>query len=217
MKGKYFNLHRHSLPKDPEEYSIVNIFPEKDVPENCPYSVGFHPWFVSADRIDISIMLVEEKGAGAAAIGECGLDRACKIQFELQLKAFRAQIGIAGKLGKPLIIHCVRAYPDIISEKKSCGGDLPWIVHGFRRNAETAIHLIKHGFYLSFGEALIKDPGLGEVLRQVPSDKFFLETDESGTGIRDVYRAAAECLGIGEGELASIMSSNTQAVFKQLP
>ena len=188
---RYFNLHRHSPAKDLEETAIINIFPGQEIPEKHLYSVGLHPWSAFENALVRDLKLVEEKGKNAVAIGECGLDRLCELPFELQLKAFRAQIEIAANLGKPLIIHCVRAYPELISEKKASRDSLPWIVHGFRGYPEIASQLINHGFYLSFGEALMKDRHLAQIFAAVPDDRYFLETDESATGISEIYKRAA--------------------------
>ena len=213
MTMRYFNLHRHSPAKDLEETAIVNIFPEQEVPGKYLYSVGLHPWHVSENALERDLDLVEEKGGNAVAIGECGLDRACAVPFELQLKAFRAQAGIAVTLEKPLIIHCVRAYPELVSERKACRDGLPWIVHGFRGNPETASHLIKHGLYLSFGEALLKDRRLGKILASVPEDRYFLETDESSMSIREIYGRAAAIRNIDVGTLVLQQRKNASSVL----
>ena len=188
---RYFNIHRHSPAKDLEETAIVNIFPKQEVPGNHLYSVGLHPWYVFENVLNRDLKLVEEKGVNAAAIGECGLDRSCDLPFELQLNVLRAQVEIAAALGKPLIIHCVRAYPELISEKNACHNKLPWIVHGFRGYPEMASQLIDHGLYLSFGEALLRDRHLGAILASIPEDRYFLETDESNINISEIYGKAA--------------------------
>ncbi|HBC86860.1 MAG TPA: hydrolase TatD [Lentisphaeria bacterium] len=215
MTIEYFNLHRHSPPEDPEESSIINLFPEDAPPEKDLYSVGLHPWHIVEDRMEKDLALVLEKGSNAVAIGECGLDRVCKVPFEVQMRGFRAQVDITEKLGKPLIIHCVRAYPDIISEKKK-KWDIapPWIIHGFRGNSETAVQLLKHGFYLSFGEAILKDGKLCDVLKAIPVDRLFLETDDKGRDVREIYEKAAEVLGFRVGKLAEFLLANAGQVFK---
>ena len=210
---RYFNLHRHSPAKDLEETAMINIFPGQEIPGKHLYSAGLHPWYVSENTLERDLGLIEEKGENAVAIGECGLDRCCDVSFELQLKAFRAQVEIAATLGKPLIIHCVRAYPEIISEKKAFRDSLPWIVHGFRGNPETASQLIKHGFHLSFGEALMNDKRLGEILATVPEDRYFLETDESAASIREIYGKAAAIRNIDVDTLILQQRGNASALL----
>jgi TatD DNase family protein len=196
-----------------EETAIINIFPGQDPPEGSLYSVGLHPWHISENKLERDLNLIDVKSGNAVAIGECGLDRCGDVSPELQLKAFRAQIEIAITLEKPLIIHCVRAYPELISEKKTCRASKPWIVHGFRGNPETASQLIKHGFYLSFGGALMNDQGLGKILASVPGDRYFLETDESAVSIREIYKSAAAIRNIDVDTLILQQRENALAVF----
>ncbi len=213
MTKKFFNLHRHSPAKDLEETAIINIFPGDDVPEKDFYSVGLHPWHLSESTMKRDLELVAEKGKSAAAVGECGLDRACKVSFDLQMKVFRRQVEIAASLDKPVVIHCVRAYPDITSERKAFPGGRPWIIHGFRGNIQTASQLVGQGFYLSFGKALLEDKRLGDVLAGIPTDRFFLETDDSGMDIVEIYKAAAGILGVSPDALGGLLESNARKVF----
>ena len=192
----YFNIHRHSPAKDLEETAIINIFPGQDVFGEYLYSIGIHPWHIKQSLLkeDIDHLLKKSVSPLVLAIGECGLDRACDVSFDLQLQVFRAQSKIAETLKKPLIIHSVRAYPELISEKKTCRTNIPWIIHGFRGNQETASQLLNHGFYLSFGEALMNARGVSEILASVPGTRYFLETDESDIGIHEIYGRAATIL-----------------------
>ena len=107
------------------------------------------------------------------AIGECGLDRSIKIGFADQILCFRQQVMIANKYCKPLIIHCVRAYSDLLKLKKEDKSDLPWIIHGYNGNLETTLNLIKHGFYFSVGEQLLRNASKHEVLRLIPLEHMF--------------------------------------------
>ncbi len=210
---QYFNLHRHSPANDLDETAIINVFPGQEIPEKHIYSVGLHPWHLSENMLECELELVKEKGENAVAIGESGLDRACDVPFELQAKAFRAQIEIAATLEKPLIIHCVRAYPELVSEKKSCRNSTPWIIHGFRGNKETATQLIKHGFHLSFGEALMNDMRLGEIFASIPEDLYFLETDESNISIREIYLKAASLRNTDLEDIIQKQWKNASVVF----
>lgn len=208
MAKKFFNLHRHSPAKDLEESAIVNISPGDGKPEGCLYSVGVHPWHISGDSLESDLELVLGKGREAAAIGECGLDRACNFSVDLQMEVFRRQIGIAGRLAKPMILHCVRAYPEIISERKKHARSAPWIIHGFRGGAQTVAQLVSHGFYISCGKDMFKDERGARVVSCIPADRLFLETDDTGSDVADIYRLASERLNIGTDELAGQICSN---------
>ena len=210
---RYFNLHRHSSAKDLEETAIINIFPGQEIPDGEPYSVGIHPWHVNGDTMVRDLNLLRGKVLNAAAIGECGLDKCCETPFELQTKVFRYQVEMASEFAKALIIHCVRAYQEIIAEKKSRRSSLPWIIHGFRGNSQTASQLLDHGFHLSFGESLLRDSRLSEILASVPEKRFFLETDESSIPICDLYEKTASVRGMKLMELMRSQDDNSRTLF----
>ena len=132
------------------------------------------------------------------AIGECGLDRACDSDFELQREVFIKQIELSEQYHKPLIIHAVRSYPDIISIRKETKSNQPWIIHGFNGNEHSAEQLLRHdGIYLSLGDVLFKNEKRAErLLDIIPSDRLFLETDVAERSIVEVYEKASLFSGV---------------------
>ena len=95
------------------------------------YSVGVHP--MKLDKLGENVFTGIEDTARmekVIAIGECGLDRRSPVCMESQEKILEVQVGLAEKLRKPLLIHCVRAYSELIAVKKRTGSTVSWIVHG---------------------------------------------------------------------------------------
>jgi len=90
---------------------------------------------------------------------------------------------------------------------------LPWIIHGYYGNLETTLSLIKHNFYFSVGEQLLKDELKHTVFRSIPFDRLFLETDDREISIAEIYSLAADILKIDVIELAQIVASNFKTVF----
>ena len=74
-----------------------------------------------------------------------GLDKLCKIDFNLQEQLFEKQLVISKITGKPVIIHCVKAYREIINYRKKYP-DQPWIVHRFNASEELSEELYQKGF-----------------------------------------------------------------------
>ena len=109
------DIHSHRLPPYPDGVISVSPadFPSPDrFPEQL-FSVGFHPWDVTAGfpgPSDMDRLREVASRQEAAAIGECGIDLVKGGMLFLQRKLFAAQGAIAEELGKPLIIHCVRAH-----------------------------------------------------------------------------------------------------------
>jgi len=142
------------------------------------------------------------------------LDRLAEASLELQAQAFRAQAALAERLGLPLAIHCVKAFPEIIAAKNEFKPRLPWFIHGFRNGPEVAKALLEHGFLLSLGAALLNPaPALHETFRDVPDASFLLETDESGRSIEEIYAKAAELRGKSVESLRESVFESFKRVF----
>ena len=149
------------------------------------------------------------------AIGECGLDRACDSDFELQREVFIKQIELSEQYHKPLIIHAVRSYPDIISIRKETKSKQPWIIHGFNGNEHSAEQLLRHdGIYLSLGDVLFKNEKRAERLLDItPSDRLFLETDVAERSIVEVYEKASLLSGVATDILRKDIFDNFVKIF----
>ena len=131
-----------------------------------------------------------------AAIGEVGLDKIHKETFEKQLEVFEEMIRLSESYRKPMIIHCVRAYSEIIEVRKKTKATMPWVIHGFNSSVETMRQLLKHDMYISLGEVMYRNDNQAiKILKDIPLERLFLETDVSGRDIRDVYAKAAELMG----------------------
>jgi TatD DNase family protein len=148
------------------------------------------------------------------AIGECGLDKCIATPMPLQIEVFSRQIELSERLGMPLVVHCVRAFNELLQLYKQLRPTQPWVVHGFTGKPALAEQLIKHGFYLSFGKALlVLDSQTGRSLHSVPLDHIFLETDDSKLEISEIYAAAAKILGLDIPTLQRQIVANFNRVF----
>lgn len=174
------------------------------------FSVGLHPWQVD-DRWE---ELIEQRLRPllalpqVVAVGEAGLDRLHnKAHYPLQLQAFHAQALLAEKAGKPLVIHCVKAFDDLIRIRREVHPQMPWIIHGFRGKQIQATQLLHEGFYLSFGIHFNE-----EALRECPATRLFLETDESDADICSLYQRAAIVRGTTPEALMQQVESNIRMI-----
>lgn len=212
---KYFNLHTHQFTNQSDVLELVNQYP-KDFDASIPfYSIGIHPWYIEETRLDEDLKIIEEKlqTKNCLAIGECGLDKRIEVPFDLQVSVFEKQLELAQKFKKPVVIHCVAAFQEVMAIKKKMKISVPMIIHGFSKNNQLAEQLIGAGFYLSFGKYLLKNPDLKTVFQNVPNDRFFLETDTIEESIKQVYGIACEYKGLKLKELEGIISSNYRNVF----
>jgi TatD DNase family protein len=198
----YFNTHTHY----PEPFGIQNIIFGKENallshPTEALFSVGVHPWYIF-ENINWAEFEAMAEQKNVVAIGECGLDKAIKTDINLQKSVFIAQIRIAERLQKPVIVHCVKAYNEVLSIIKQEKPQIPLILHGFNKNLSVAKMFFDYDVYFSFGTNILKENTDGVLLKTIfAQSKLLLETDAQPTSISDIYSRAAELIGIKDEQL----------------
>lgn len=190
---KFVDIHTHKSLGIKDEIWVRNLSVNEAkaiLAENLDdfFSVGIHPW--NAENIDESEFQQLEilaKNENVKLIGECGLDKNREISFAKQLSVFEKQIQLSEMIRKPLIIHCVGYFNEIIALRKQKNPEQQWIIHGFRGKPQLAEQLLKAGFSLSFGERF--NP---ESVKVCPIDQLFIETDESEKSVSEIYAEIAQ-------------------------
>jgi TatD DNase family protein len=183
----FFDFHHH---KKNVSYGIYNLDIKK-IPPDEPYSIGIHPKDIDIEYITDQYTWLESNiSADCFAIGECGLDSIVPVPQKIQEKVFLKQIMISNEVKKPIIIHCVRKFYEVISYRKKA--EQAMIIHGFNKKQRIAEDLLKNNFYLSFGKAVLYNLSLQHILKLTPLDKIFLETDNENFSIEDLYQKVSE-------------------------
>lgn len=188
----------------------VNIHTHR--PSGCGIELrtaGIHPW--DADRQELASLLPQL--ADAQAVGEIGLDFARDTDRGRQTDLFRAQLRLARERGLPVVLHCVRAFGEVMHELGACTPRAV-IFHGFIGSAQQAREALAKGYYLSFGERTFRSPRTVEALRTTPDAQLFLETDESETPIAAIYARAAEIRSATVEELQEATLQNYKRIFE---
>ncbi|MDL2282330.1 TatD family hydrolase, partial [Parabacteroides sp. OttesenSCG-928-G06] len=203
----------HKPAESPDEIAIVNtIIREGEVELATPYkSYGIHPWYVEDVEKQMEQLRRCLARPESVALGEAGLDKLAITDWALQESVFCRQIMWSEELRKPLIIHCVKAWPELIALKRRYNPVMPWIIHGFRGKKELAAELVSHGFYLSFGAHF--QP---EALQAAWPSRLFAETDEVEVSIREVYQQIAGELRLPVDVVISRLAENIESVFISL-
>jgi len=224
MKGPekydFINIHDHGADPLNGVFTIDNIMVhENRYPAEIPgiaYSCGAHPWNITKDNLDIMIRKVKEYASHphVIAIGEAGFDRLRGADETLQEKAFIEQVEISEEMRKPLFIHCVKAWDELMGSHKKIQPQMKWIIHGFRGKTKLAEQLLGKGFYLSPWVEWVITPESTETIKSIPLNRLFLETDGFDIGIEPVYRVVAEHLQIDLQVLKKQLWENFHALFK---
>lgn len=201
----FFDFHHHNACR---QNGIYNI-PLGSDPVEGFFSAGIHP-SVSGNNTNQNFIWLEEiaKHKNCIAIGECGLDGLVNADVKTQELIFDRQIELANELQKPLIIHCVRRFSQMLQFKKNA--NVPMIIHGFNKRKSIGKELQKHNFYLSFGKAILHHVNLQEFATGFPIEKLFLETDDSDCEIELIYRKMADLKRISVEKLIDQIEKNLE-------
>lgn len=214
---KFVNLHTHFYTKSDSIIEIVNQYPHEFSAEIPMYSIGIHPWHIEDSRVNEDLKTIKDKLSlnECIALGECGLDKRIEKIYSDQIAVFEAQLNLLHEVSKPVILHCVASFDEVISCKKNSGLSSPFIIHGFSKNYQVAKQLLNQDFHLSFGKYLLRNPELGYVFKQIPNEKIFLETDTIEESLEEVYTFAAKCKNISVEEMKEIVWNNYQTIFEK--
>lgn len=196
------DTHTHRLNHD----AIVNRAPGEPRPLGYSYSVGVHPW--QAMTFDRDSLMADASARDVVAIGECGLDALRGPASDIQQDLFIDHVNISEQVGKPLIIHCVKAIDQIINIKRRMKPTQPWIIHSFRGKPSMALQLLRHGLWLSLGPRF--NPATAAV---IPDRSLLVETDDSDETIAGVIDSVAQARGCAPARLTEIAAANLHDII----
>ncbi|MDE6170722.1 MAG: TatD family hydrolase [Duncaniella sp.] len=218
--------HTHTLSRN----AVVNIDPaamaRKDMRllAGYLYSVGIHPWNTGlASCDDLRWLRALAVSPRVVAIGETGLDlvhtsyrwkwegdewtvEQAEPDLDAQMEMLDYHIFLSEHLHKPLLLHIVKKFPDIMRLRNKLKPSQPWIIHGFRGKPGLAADLLRFGFYLSYGERF--NPLSVAV---TPRSRLLVETDESSLPVGVI----ASRLGVVPGVSVPSLFRASQRVASQ--
>lgn len=143
---------------------------------------GLHPMaagdWSSATCCELEGLLVTEN---VVALGEVGLDALPGFPAaEMQEAALRGQIRLALAAGRPLLIHCRRAFGRLLEIlRQENAARVGGIFHGFSGSLEVAQDAIRLNFAIGIGGTLTRPNArrLPLVAATIPAEWLVLETD----------------------------------------
>ena len=199
----FFDFHHHDADR---KSGIYNLKFNEEIPEIF-FSAGIHPKSLS-DGLEKQLIWLQEISVAenCVAIGECGLDGLIDVDEESQEKAFQAQIEIANSVKKPLIIHCVKRFSQLLKFRKM--SKVPMIVHGFNKRKTIGDDLLKNGLCLSFGKSVLYNVNLQDFVKHLPIENLFLETDSADFEIKELYQKVADLRNMRLEDLSKKIKNN---------
>lgn len=222
----FVDIHTHLRNNKPDVISVLNISQKDNLFHNRDslnitadatyFSAGLHPWFLNADNFERDFNTLSElaKHSRVFAVGECGLDRLKGSDIAFQTTIFEAHIRLAESVSKPVVIHCVKAFNNIIALKKRLKPQIPLIIHGFNQNQTILAELIKNDFHISIGAKVVHLNSHAVVaVKSIPIERLFLETDDIEMDITTVYEKVAELKGMDLAMLKGNLVDNFNRIL----
>ncbi|MFV0418975.1 MAG: TatD family hydrolase [Dysgonomonas sp.] len=210
-----YDIHTHCLKPESGGFDVRSIlcvspgdFSLYASVGNVWFSSGIHPWYTLDSDKQFEQLSVLATNDRLVAIGEVGLDKLKGVEMKIQVEIFRKQIELAIDVQKPLIIHCVKAWDELITLYKKYKTDIPWVIHGYRGNAEQTKQLSKLGFKFSIGERFN-----AEALKYIPNNSIFCETDISDISLCQVYASICVSIGLSFDDFVRIVEDNVRNCF----
>ncbi len=192
-----FHTHKNHIEKGILSIRSIHTQEKEAVEKSEYYSVGIHPWYINEERMgsDLEWMGSQLGKDRVCTIGECGLDALQGPDMRVQQTVFEQQLDMAAQYNKPVTIHCVRAYSELIASIRRVNPKVPLIVHGFNKRASIYRMLADEGLLFSFGHHILSDTSSAyRILQQYIQGPFFLETDDTDIHIGEIYQCASRIL-----------------------
>ena len=190
---------------------------------------GLHPWFAESFQPGLISRIAERLQAQPGLlVGEIGLDYYGdrKQTRTEQTTALLAQLDLAQQFGRPVLLHHVRAAPDVVAALKHSGFRSGGIAHAFSGSLEEARAFIRCGLFIGIG-TLVLNPNARKVrtaAAELPLEHLVLETDSpfmqiAGAGentpinVRQVAETVAALRGISMQEVAAATEQNVDRLL----
>lgn len=224
MKAAPFvDIHTHPNRIETDTIIVQNMYPGDSFAAFSGrnfYSVGLHPWHLKGlEENNEMLRLVEDALSfeHVCFVGECGLDKVVEVDFDEQIRIFKAHVFIAEEFRRPVIIHCVKAYNEIFDLHRQIRPEMPWVLHGYNGSVQLTKQMGERGILFSFGKSLFNKKSKSvESLKYLPMEKIFFETDEFDRDVDEVYKKAAQLKNVSINILKNEVFNNFNRIESSL-
>lgn len=193
-------------------------------------ALGWHPWYIKADEVDVQLDFIASNLDKAVAVGEIGLDYHKRVRAvadeDLQQRVLGELLKIAAGHDKPALIHSRYAWCDAYDAVEGVGLEKA-VFHWYTGTSSVLRDIIAQGYYISVTPAVEYHDEHRRAVKEAPPDRLLLETDcpvtygrgsayEFTAGPGDVLRSlqgTAALKGLDVAEIAAATTDNAQGLF----
>ena len=194
------------------------------------FAIGTHPLFL-ADKEPEGLREKLIRHEQCLAVGEVGLDAFLPgSDLPSQCASFEREAAFAARCDKPLVIHCRKAYSEILALLKAQFKvkPVPFLLHSCSCSREQLAPFLEMGAYVSFSGTLTRSNArkTKELALYVPKDKVLLETDSPYIGtdkvrppfvrpaqVMETAAAYSEITGLSLEDTEKLTEANSERFF----
>lgn len=200
----------------PADWAKVEHIAAAPLPLVLVPAFGVHPWFVADlphDWLELLEFYLDQHPV--AAIGESGLDGIRRdIPAQLQQEVLHAQLALASRLQRPIILHGARAWGHLPSLLRPYAAKIPAIIiHGFGGSQQIMRQLVDMHCYISFAGTICNPRAekMRTAAREVPANLLLVESDAP-----DLFPMGGHPLGVDTRDKPINHPANLRVVIHEL-
>ena len=222
----YLDFHTHKRNYDDVICINSPLNFEDYLPQKEFFNIGLHPWrysnFESLFKSFQNTILKHKENKLFLGAGEVGLDRTREeVHLSKQIEYFERVLNfLKAQEVTMLTIHSVKTHHEVMKLLQNINrGNKTFniCIHDFNGTYEEMMSLSsKVDCFFSIGPTYYKNNAkIQKVLKEIPLDRMFLESDEANYCIKDHYQEVSNQLGLEKKELAMQCMTNFE-IFKNL-
>ena len=139
-------------------------------------AVGYHPWKIVPNQIEMVISQLSELLPNSVALGEVGLDYKVRIKKPIQWDVLSQVLELAAKFNKPVIVHSRYSHQRCHQMVSAAGIDKA-VFHWYSGPLDILERIVADGYYVSCTPALAYSIHHQKAMSHAPLAHILIETD----------------------------------------
>jgi len=195
------------------DYEKIDVYTSR-YPEKIIGAFGIHPWY-SKEPFHIDLLYEKLKKFPHALVGEIGVDELKEKASAEQHQLFSAQLMVAKKFNRPVIVHAAKAF-NALAKHEAELKQISYVYHGYTKNNELLKFIIRTGGYIGLSELFYIQSQASMLWQAMPKDRILFESDAPyrikeenyHQTMQDNLLKLAEIAGMNAPELAEMLITN---------
>ncbi|MFA5406202.1 MAG: TatD family hydrolase [Candidatus Nanoarchaeia archaeon] len=195
---------------------------------NIKASLGLYPWDAVAlneAQVDTCLDMIKRHIKEVVSIGEVGLDHhwgKAEADWEYQAWVFDKALELAESTNKPVVVHTRQAEAECLELMSH--HSVKAIIHSYTGPMKLVPGFLEQGYYFSIPAVVVRSNSFQSLVKQVPVDRLFTETDapfmapiigqrSEPINVKDGLKKIAELKGLTIKQAETALTKNYKELF----